>query len=47
MSFNWAIPDGAHSSICCENDNGSDGGFQGSLKVSETLQVEHVNFIDE
>ena len=37
----------AFSAICGEDDDGSDGRFEGAMEVSEALDVQHVDFVDE
>ena len=39
--------DDAFAAICGEDDDGSDGRLEGSMKISETLDIQHVNFVDE
>lgn len=41
------LPDDTVASVGCKDDNGGDGGFQGSVQVGKALDIQHVDFIHE
>lgn len=47
----WAsiksLPDDTVASVGCKDDNGGDGGFQGSVQVGKALDIQHVDLINK
>ena len=42
-----ALPDDTVASVGCKDDNGGDGGLQGSVQVGKALDIQHVDLIDK